>query len=499
MQSRFAGLGLIVAAFNAMIMPVAASAPQRTRFTAAQIARIDRFVTSEMAITHVPGVAVGIYSRGTVLLAKGYGFSNVELGVPVKPETIFESGSVGKQFTAAAIMMLVEEGRVSLDDSIVKYFPDAPASWKAIRVRNLLSHTSGLSEYATDALTGPEGPFYLRLDYTEDQLVHKIEALPIENAPGEKWAYRNTNYVLLGVLIHRVTGKFYGEFVAERIFRPLGMTATRIISEADLVPNRAAGYVWNGSALRNQDWVAPSVNTTADGSLYFNVVDLAKWDAALYTNRLLSQSSRQRMWTVYRLNDGKPNDGKYGFAWRIHAQNGHRIVEHSGAWQGFTCNISRYPDDALTVVVLTNLDSDHARPDYMAQVIAGLVDAPLLPKRLTRIEDTRPAIATSLRGVLDAIKTGASLDMRAGSEFNGFAPEGLAQTRRLIAPLWPGGSLTLVSRMPSADDSSLLLSQFRLRKSTHSVLVTFGLDGSGKVESLTFEPDRVYRELDLYG
>jgi CubicO group peptidase (beta-lactamase class C family) len=417
----------------------------------------------------------------------------------VKPQTIFESGSVGKQFTAAAIMMLVEEGRVSLDDSIVKYFPDAPASWKPIQVRNLLSHTSGLSEYATSELTGPGGPFYLRLDYTEDQLVRKIEALPIENAPGDKWAYRNTNYVLLGILIHRVTGTFYGEFLAERLFRPLNMTSTRIISETDLVPNRAGGYVWNGEALQNQDWVAPSDNTTADGSLYFNVLDLAKWDAALYTNQLLKQSSRERMWTVYRLNDGKPNDAGYGFAWRIHTQNGHRIIEHSGAWQGFTCSISRYPNDALTVVVLTNLDSDHARPDYMAQVIAGLADAPLLPQRLTIIDDRRPAIAASLKAALDEIRSGASLDTRAGSEFNGFAPEDVAQMRRRITPLWPGGSLTLVARAPSADDSSLLVSEFRLSKGTHSLLVTFALDGNGKVESLTFEPDRVYRAIDLYG
>jgi CubicO group peptidase (beta-lactamase class C family) len=362
----------------------------------------------------------------------------------------------------------------------------------------LLSHTSGLSEYATSELTAPGGPFYLRLDYTEDELVHKIEALPIENAPGEKWAYRNTNYVLLGVLIHRVSGKFYGEFLAERVFRPLGMASTRIITETDLVPNRAAGYVWNGDTLQNQDWVSPSVNTTADGSLYFDILDLAKWDAALYTPRLLTQSSRERMWTVYRLNDGKPNSGDYGFAWRIHAQNGHRIIEHSGAWQGFTCNISRYPDDALTVVVLTNIDSDHARPDYMAQVIAGLADSPLLPQRLTGIDDRQPGIAASLTAVLDAIRSGASLNLEAGSEFNGFAPEEAAQTRRLIAPLWPGGTLTLVARMPSADDSSLLLSQFRLRKGARSMLVTFGLDAKGKVESLSFEPDRAYRALDLY-
>jgi CubicO group peptidase (beta-lactamase class C family) len=173
--------------------------------TAEQMTAIDRYVAAEMRREHVPGIAVGIYSRGQILLAKGYGLANIELNVPVKAETIFQSGSVGKQFTSAAIMMLVEEGKLGLDDSIVKYFPNAPQSWQAIRVKNLLSHTSGLSEYESNDRVGPEGPFYIRLDFTEDELVNKIEALPIEFKPGDKWDYRNTNYVLLGVIIHKVT------------------------------------------------------------------------------------------------------------------------------------------------------------------------------------------------------------------------------------------------------------------------------------------------------
>ncbi len=377
-----------------------------THLSGAQVASIDRFVTAEMARTHVPGAAVGIYSRGKILLAKGYGLSNVELDVPVKPQTIFQSGSVGKQFTATAIMMLVEQGRISLDDSITKYFPGAPASWKPIRVKNLLSHTSGLAEYETDARTAPNGPFYLRLDFMEDQLLKKIEALPIENAPGAKWNYRNTNYVLLGILIHRVTGMFYAQYLAQRIFKPLGMTSTRLISDKDIIPNRAAGYQWENGALKNQDWVSPTFNSTADGALYFNVLDLAKWDAALYTTRLLSASSLKRMWTVFRLNNGKPNPANYGFAWRIGSQNGHRVLEHSGAWQGFTCNISRFPDDSLTVVVLTNLDAGHARPWYISPVVAGLADAPLMPEKLTAIADQQPRAGTSLSSLLDAISTG---------------------------------------------------------------------------------------------
>jgi len=344
---------------------------------AQKIADIGHYVLGEMAKEHIPGVAVGIYSRGRILLAKGYGLANVELEAPVKPETIFQSGSTGKQFVSAAIMMLVEEGKVGLEDSIVKYFPNAPASWKGILVKNLLSHTSGLAEYESPERSGPKGPFYLRLDFTEDELVDKIEALPIESAPGAKWNYRNTNYVLLGVMIHKVTGKFYADYLQERIFKPLHMNATRLISDADIIPNRSAGYEWAGEKLRNQDWVSPTFNSTADGTLYFNVLDLAKWDEALYGTSLLKQESLDLMWTVFPLNDGKPNPAHYGFAWSINAVNGHKVIEHGGAWQGFTCHIARYVDNSLTVVVLTNLAQ--AKPSLIAHTVAGMIIPAVMP------------------------------------------------------------------------------------------------------------------------
>lgn len=477
-------------------MTSAASTFQRPSLTAAQIASIDAFVTSEMTRTHVPGVAVGIYSRGKVLLEKGYGLADVELGVPVKPQTIFESGSVGKQFVAAAIMMLVEQHRISLDDSITKYFPGAPATWKPIRIKNLLSHTSGLAEYDTDARAGPDGPFYIRLDFTEDQLLKKIEKLPIENAPGAKWNYRNTNYVLLGILIHRVTGTFYADYLAKHIFKPLGMTSTRLISESAIIPNRAAGYLFDDGELSNQYWVSPTFNSTGDGSLYFNVVDLAKWDAALYTARLLKQSSLNKMWTIYDLNDGKPNPANYGFAWRIDRQNGHRVIEHSGAWQGFTCNISRFPDDSLSVVVLTNLDA--ARPWYISQVIAGLAEPALMPKRLTSIPDDQPHVVASLRSLLDGVTAGTDIRRLVAPDFaRSVTLQDAIYVRRLVRPLWPGGSITLVQREHDGDVGSLVLSQYRLAKGSQSMLVTYSLNAHGKAEVLYFEPDKVYRSRDV--
>jgi CubicO group peptidase (beta-lactamase class C family) len=361
---------------------------QHKPLDAKQLASIDDFVKHEMARERIPGLELGIYGQGGILLAKGYGLANVELNVPVMPETLMQSGSVGKQFVSAAIMMLVEEAKISLDDSITKYFPDAPAAWKPILIKNLLSHTSGLPEYESPDRTGPNGPFYLRLDFTEDELVKKIEAVPTEWTPGEKWDYRNTNYMLLGIIIHKITGMPYAEFLGERIFKPLGMTSTRLISDRDIIPNRASGYEIDGNGeLKNEEWVSPTFNSTADGTLYFNVLDLAKWDAALYRTQLLRQSSLDRIWTVYPTNDGKPNPAGYGFGWMIGQQNNHKRIEHGGGWQGFTARISRYPSEGLTVVVLTNLVAGHSTPGPIAHVIAGLVDPQLA-------EGTGPRIAT---------------------------------------------------------------------------------------------------------
>src|SRR5215469_13385956 len=453
---------------------------------AKRLASIDDFVSHEMARQRIPGLELGIYGRGRILLAKGYGRANVELNVPVKPETLMQSGSVGKQFVSAAIMMLVEESKIALDDSITKYIPDAPATWKPILIKNLLSHTSGLSEYESDERTGPNGPFYLRLDFTEDELAKKIEALPIEWAPGERWGYRNTNYVLLGIIIHKITGMPYAEFLGERIFKPLGMSATRLISEHDIIPNRAAGYEIDGNGeLKNQEWVSPTFNSTADGALYFNVLDLARWDEALYGTNLLKQSSLDRVWTVYPLNDGKPNPAGYGFDWLIGDQNGHRRIEHGGAWQGFTCQIARYPDDGVTVAVLTNLDAGHANPAVIAHVVAGLVSPALTVGRLGVMADSEPQLAVRLKALLDEIAAGKDIRPEVSGQLAAvISPEMTKRAQQRLSKLWPGGTLTLVKRVKGQADGPAWISTYRLSKGDDALLVVFGLGPDGKIPVL---------------
>jgi len=320
------------------------------------------YVRAEMQRQHIPGLSLLVVKAGKIVQAEGFGLANVELQAPVKPETVFQSGSVGKQFTATAVTMLVEEGKIGLDDPLTKYFADAPAAWKDVTVRELLSHTAGFGDYPKD--------FDFRKDWTEDEELKLIESIPLAYPPGTKWEYSNLGYVTLGILLHRVTGQFYGDFLQQRIFQPLGMQSTRIISEADIVPNRAAGYRLVKGELKNQEWVAPIVNTTADGSLYFSILDLAKWDAALYTERLLKRSSLDLMWTPAKLKNGQPNKGGYGFGWFIEQRQGHRCIHHDGAWQGFETAIDRYVDDQLTVVVLANLAE--AKPGEISRHVAEM-------------------------------------------------------------------------------------------------------------------------------
>jgi len=278
---------------------------------------------------------------------------------------------MGKQFTAALVEMLVDNHRLRLDDSIVRWFPEGARVWQEITVRRLLTHTAGVAEYT-------DSTFDYRKDYTEDELVKFAAARPLDFRPGERWSYSNTGYVLLGALIHRVTGRFYGDLLRDSVFGPLGMRDSRIISEADIVPNRAAGYRLEDGALKNQEWVAPMLNTTADGALYFTVRDLTRWAIALNHRSVPSPAALDTAWTPVRLNDGATYP--YGFGWFLLPQRDQRRISHSGSWQGFKTVIARYPKSGLTVIVLANLAE--AQVGGIAFGVAGMIDPTLLAPHL---------------------------------------------------------------------------------------------------------------------
>lgn len=384
-------------------------------------AKIDRVIKQQMDANKIPGVSLAVIRKGKIVLLKSYGLANVEHHVPVRPETIFQSGSIGKQFTAAAIMILVQEHKLSLDDKISRYFSDAPASWKEITVWNLLTHTSGLGDYPAD--------IDLRRDYTEDEYFASFKKAPLDFAPGSRWNYSNVGYVTLGMLIRKVTGKYYGDFLKERIFEPLGMTTARIISEADIVPNRAAGYRLVQGELKNQEWVSPSTNSTADGSLYLSILDLAKWDASLYTDKLLTQASREKIWTGVRLSDGTTKD--YGFGWHLADLHGRRAVFHGGAWQGFKTFIVRFLDAKLTFIFLAN--SWETRDFKLARALAATFYPDLALPSVTTIADTEPQTTALVRRALMQIVMGKDDRKEIARSLNAFSlPAAIIHSSELI-------------------------------------------------------------------
>jgi CubicO group peptidase (beta-lactamase class C family) len=472
----------IVLLFCAALLSAATASSQ-----ADESAKVDAYVRGEMQKERIPGLALGVYREGKIVKAEGYGLANIEWDVLVKVDTIFQSGSVGKQFAATAVMMLVEEGKVGLDDPVQKYFPDAPDTWKNIKIRNLLSHTSGLGEYENAERTKPDGPFYLRLDMTEDELYKRIAAMPLDFQTGEHWGYRNTNYMLLGILIHKVTGKSYGDYLQERIFKPLGMTTTRIISDRDIIPHRAAGYELVKGELKNQEWVSPTFNSTADGTLYFTVLDLEKWDAALYGEKLLKRSSLEQMWTVAKLNNGHPNKAGYGFAWEVKQTNGHKVIEHSGAWQGFTCHIARYVDDKLTVAVLSNLDADHARPDKIAHAVAGMYVPALAPVEVKPIVDNEPQTTQLVRNVLQEIADWKADPDRFTRELRvKLFPDEIQGVGDYLKDLSPLESLQLLKREEEGDNR---VYQYRAGYEGTDLLLSLQLTRDNKIAALDFSDE----------
>ncbi|MEJ7626198.1 MAG: serine hydrolase domain-containing protein [Ferruginibacter sp.] len=371
----------------------------KTLFAQALSEKVDNYVEKAMIERHIPGLSLAVIHDGVTIKVKGFGLSNIENKIPVNPETIFQSGSIGKQFTATAILQLKEEGKLKLDDKISRYFAGTPATWQNITIRNLLTHTSGIPDFPEDS-TG----INLQNNYTEQDLLRLAIKLPLGFKTGEKWAYSNTGYVLLGILIHQITGKFYGEILQEKIFAPLSMETIRIINEPDIIMNRSSGYELKNGEWKNQSWVAPSLNTTADGSLYLTILDLIKWDAAITKEKILNHEDLQSMVTPAKLNNDSLHP--YGFAWFLDPVNGHKAFQHSGSWQGFNNYIARFPDDKLTIIVLTNLNPSN--PGLIAKDIAAIYIPELSRPKVTVIKDDN---ATMTNLITDLFKNPTVTDL----------------------------------------------------------------------------------------
>lgn len=353
--------------------------------------RIDRTVLEIMDATRIPGVGIGVVENGEVRLAKGYGVARLENDVPATAETMFQSGSVGKQFTAAGIMAAVEDGLLSLDDTLRGRFGRGPEQWSQITVRHLLTHSSGIPDYTSDA-------FDYRRDYSNDDLVEMAAELELEFPAGSRWNYSNTGYVLLGILLSDATGMPYYEYLRERIFDPAGMPTIRVISEPDVIHGRARGYLPGPDGWTHAQWVAPALNQTADGAMLMSVHDMIAWHETVRSRRVLSEESWSQILSPMTLTSGRTYP--YGFAWFFDEINGNPRQEHGGAWQGFTAQFTRFPEQDLGLIVLSNARSFGTQ--QIAEALAALIDPELerSPPPTTPIDDPSPETAQRVADVL---------------------------------------------------------------------------------------------------
>ena len=361
--------------------------------------KLDGLFSEQVKNKKSPSYSVAVVQNGVVAYAKSFGMANLEDEVSAAPNTVYRIGSITKQFTATMIMQLVNEGKLKVDDLLETILTDMPKAWAKVTVKNLLNHTSGIKSYteipdlfAGDAMkpTTPAG------------IIKKVDALPMDFEPGAKWHYNNTGYELLGMIIEKLDKRPYAESLSARILKPLGMDHTYFTSESKVIQHRAQGYSWEKIGFEhahylNMDW------PYAAGSIESTVLDLAKWDAALYGEKVLPQAVLQQMWTPTTLSDGTTE--KYGFGWQLETMNGKPIVMHGGGIHGFTTFIRRCPSLGITVIVLTNSDTA-SNPEGLATKAMGIVEPSLKKPEVKTEADTSPATTKHDQAILQSVLDG---------------------------------------------------------------------------------------------
>lgn len=438
------------------------------------LAAIDSYVQTQMTAQHIPGLALVVTMNGKPVLEKGYGYANVDTRAAVTPSTVFRIASVTKQFTATGIMLLVQDGKIGLDDPVSRYFPTAPASWSGITVRRLLNHTSGLvRDVPPDLLAKLQGGPVPSMD----ALVAIAGQLPLASAPGAAFRYSNMGYHLLGFLIEKVSGQYYADFLQQRLFAPLGMISADVIRTTRPVPSMATGYGWDGTALRPASTITllPGL-IEAEGGLQLHASDLAKWDAALLTERFLTKGSLAQMWTPARLNDG--STVSYGFGWALGEINGHPFTSHDGALEGFTSQFARHTGTGLSVIVLNNQQS--AIPTRIAARIGALIKPELDWVIAT---DPQPATGVLLRALIEEAMQGkVALDGR-------FAPELRAALTNDDLALYteffgPWAKLQQVGYIDTRTINGQRVARYLVRSSVEEAVIGIAVNASGQATLL---------------
>lgn len=313
--------------------------------SAQNLTKIDSLL-QEKYPDNAPGATFLISKNGSVIYKKAFGLANLELNVPMKTNNVFKIGSLTKQFTAISILMLIEKGKLNLDDEITKFIPDYPTNGNKITIHHLLTHTSGIKNYTK--IKGLKA--IAQKDLTPLELINFSKNESIDFVPGEKYKYNNSGYVILGYIIEKVTGQSYADFVEERIFKKLEMTSSQYASQREVIQNRVSGYQKKDSYINRMDFSLTLAYSA--GGLMSTVDDLFKWQEAIKNNLLVSKETTEKAFTNYTLNNGEHTN--YGYGWHIKTINNNQTFEHGGATWGFKSMGVYFPDLDIYVIGLSN-------------------------------------------------------------------------------------------------------------------------------------------------
>lgn len=367
--------------------------------------QVDSYVREFIQRKNIPSAAISVVRHGQVVKAAGYGIANLELGVAATEHSVFEIGSITKQITAEALMILVEEGKLSLDDPLTQYLSGLPDAWSGIRLRHLLTHTSGLPDWESDSA------FSYRREYTLPEFVEFVARHPLDFPPGTRFGYSNSAFPLLGKVIEKVSGVPYQQFVTERIFRPAGMVETRFRDNESLVPKRASGYVDRNGTFVNGERLRAAI-LAPNGGVLSTATDMARWNIALSKGILVRPASLALMMAPTRFNDGSTFPVG-GIAWFLSEFRGHKMVLHNGSTvAGFSSVIYRYPDEDLSVVVMLNVDRFDT-VNKLAVDVAGFYVPGLSMRSLVARPDPNPELSRKLLAMLADVADGRDSDMLA--------------------------------------------------------------------------------------
>lgn len=330
-----------------LLFGISNASAQITQPSDEQLSSLDQRIEAYLETSNIPGALVAIASRGEIIHLETYGMANVELSAPVTDNTVFEIGSISKQFVSAAVMLLVQENRLGLDDPIESFIADIPSEWLGITVRQLLTHTSGIPDYEEIASYDIYGE---RL--TPEEIIQIAHSRPMDFTPGTGWYYSNTGYFLLSMIVERVEGQPLGQVLKSRIFDPVGMTQTRLADPEAIIEHRAAGYWINKTGDLINRRPTETSSTLGAGGILSSVYDLVKWDEALYGNDLLSADSKADMWEPTRLPNGERT--RYGFGWFVNPYNGLARQYHGGQVAGFVAQFVRFTEQEISVILFMN-------------------------------------------------------------------------------------------------------------------------------------------------